>query len=220
MENEFPPNSHSQRDRSSVRTVEKSPEEKPEVRRVITGKVKERKKPLYRKFFEAFRPEDNVSFVEYTLLEVLVPSLKDSFRDTVDAGLDNVLGSGGTRRRRNGGGYSSYSSMSSARPRSRRDRDDRDDDRRPAKKASRGSFEHREFIIDSKVEGEEILDNLIALMSQYDAATVRDLLSLLGEPHNPVDLDWGWTDLRGARIHRLGRGEGYLLDLPRPVYLD
>ena len=76
----------------------------------------------------------------------------------------------------------------------------------------------REVILDSRVEAEEVLDSLIELSSKYDAATMRDLLSLIGEPHNTTHEDWGWYDLRGARIHRVGGG--YLLDLPRPEPLD
>lgn len=76
----------------------------------------------------------------------------------------------------------------------------------------------REIVLDSRVECEEVLDTLIELASKYDAATMRDLLGLIGEPHNPTHENFGWYDLRGSRIHRVS--EGYLLDLPRPEALD
>jgi hypothetical protein len=215
MENEFPPNSNHPKEERPSRP-EKT--EKKTVARVTKGKVIQRKKPLRKKFIDAFRPEDNVGFVEYTVLEVLVPGIKDALADAVHGTIDNALGTssaGRSRRRSGSGGYTSYSGMSSSRPRSRRDRDD---DRRPARRETRMADDAREIVLDSRVEAEEVLDNMIELISKYDVATMRDLLSLVGEPHNPTHEDWGWDDLRGARIHRIR--EGYLIDLPRPVALD
>jgi len=215
MENEFESNAHADRE-ARTRTVEKAPVKR--VTQITRGKVVQRKKPLYKKFFEAFRPEDGQGFVEYTLLEVIVPGFKDLVADASTGAIENALGVGhssrGRRRRRSGGGYTSYNSMGNARPHSRRDRDrdDRDDRR------SRSSSDLPELILDSRVEANEVVDTLIELISKYELCTVRDLLGLVGEPHNPTDEDWGWTDLRGARVHRVGGG--YLLDLPRPVSLD
>lgn len=219
MENEFPPNSHTRKETRTERTrVEKAPSAKKEVVRVTKSKATLRKRPLRKKFFDAFRPEDNVGFVEYTLLEVLVPGIKDALADAVHGTIDNALGTSRTTRsrRREGGGYTSYNRMGASRPRSRRDRDD--DDRRPRRAESRVADDAREVILDSRVEAEEVVDSLIELASKYDVATMRDLLSLIGEPHNPTHEDWGWADLRGTRIHRVGGG--YLIDLPRPEPLD
>lgn len=215
MDNEFPPNSHSQKEARPSRNTER-PSEKKEVVRVTRGKAIQRKKPLHRKFFEAFRPEDGRGFVEVALLDVLVPGIKDAIANSATDAIENALGVGHvrSRRRSGGGGYTSYSRMGSARPRDRRDRDD---DRRPRHRDT-SPADHREIVLDSRVEAEEVLDNMIELISKYETATVRDLLSLVGEPHSFTDEDWGWTDLRGARVHRVR--EGYLIDLPRPEPLD
>lgn len=216
MENEFPPNSHTQRDARPSRPA-KAPSEKKEVKRVIAGKVIQRKKPLYRKFIDAFRPEDNKGFGEYILLDVLAPGIKDVVADSATTAIENALGVDRARgRRRGGGGYTSYSGMSGARPRS--SSRSREDDRRPGRREPAGPSNVREIILETRAEAETVLDELIELMSKYDVATVRDLLSLLGVRHEFTDEDWGWTDLRGSRIHRVGGG--YLLDLPRPVALD
>lgn len=218
MENEFPPNSHARREaRRPQREVEKLPEKR-EVQQITKGKVILRKKSLFRKFLDAFKPEDNVGFVEYTLLEVLAPGIKDVMADAVHGTIDNALGTTSSHRsRRYGrsrGGYTSYNRMSDP-----GDRRSRDDDRRLSRRDSRRGDDAREVILPTRVEAEEVLDTLIELVSKYDAATMRDLLGMIGEPHNTSHEDWGWTDLRGARIHRIGR-DGYLLDLPRPEYLD
>lgn len=216
MDNEFPPNSHVQREvRPAREQTEKLPEK--DVRRVTKSKATLRKKPLYKKFFEAFRPEDNVGFVEYTLLEVLVPGLKDAMADAVHGTIDNALGTSSTRGRRRAGsrdGYTSYNRMSAPASRGR----GREEARRPRAPQARMADDVREVIVDTRVEAEEVIDSLIELISKYEVATMRDMLSLVGEPHNATHEDWGWTDLRGARPHRVGGG--YLIDLPRPEPLD
>lgn len=221
MENEFPPNSHAKKEARPAREKSEAAPPKKEVVRVTRSKATLRKKPLHKKFFDAFRPEDNVGFVEYTLLEVLVPGIKDALADAVHGTIDNALGTSSRGRRRSSrdrGGYTSYNRMSESR-RGRGDRDrDRDDDRRGRRRETRVADDVREVILDSRVEAEEVVDSMIELASKYDCATMRDLLSLIGEPHNPTHEDWGWFDLRGTRIHRVGGG--YLIDLPRPEPLD
>lgn len=219
MENEFPPNSHTRKEARPERPRTEKASEKREVVQITKNKATLRKKPLHKKFLDAFRPEDNVGFVEYTLLEVLVPGIKDALADAVHGTIDNALGTttGGSRRRRRDSGYTSYNRMSSARPRGRESRE-REEERRPRRRETRMADDVREVILDSRVEAEEVVDALIELASKYDAATMRDLLSLIGEPHNPTHEDWGWFDLRGTRIHRVGGG--YLIDLPRPEPLD
>lgn len=219
MENEFPPNNHMGKPARERRSEKAAPEKK-EVVRITKNKATIRKKPLRKRFLEAFKPEDNVSFVEYTLFEVLVPGIKDAIADASIGTIENALSSGSSGRRRSrggGGGYTSYNRMGSAR--SRGGRREREEERpRRSERVSRRSSDVPEISIPTRAEAEEVLDNLIELISVYDCATMRDLLSLVGEPHNPTDEDWGWTDLRGARVHRVNGG--YLLDLPRPESLD
>lgn len=220
MENEFPPNSHVQKEvRPASAVTDRTSPKKREVERITTSKATLRKRPLHKKFLDAFKPEDQVGFVEYTLLEVLVPGIKDAMADAVHGTIDNALGTSSRGRRSSRGrdsGYTSYSRMNASRS-GGRDRDR--DERRPSRRTeSRVADDVREILLDSRVEAEEVLDSLIELASKYDVATMRDLLSMIGESHNQSHEDWGWHDLRGARIHRVqGR---YLLDLPRPEALD
>lgn len=217
MTNEFPSNSHSSREARQERDREKPSSEGKQVRQVTRSKAMLRKRPLWKKFLDAFRPEDNVGFVEYALLEVLAPGVKDAMMDTAHGAVDNAFGN--TRRRGRRDGYTSYNRMGSARHRGRRERDDDDrGDRRRGRAPERRGSEPREIILDTRVEADEVLDSMFELISKYEVATMRDLLSLVGESHNYTDEDWGWSDLRGARIHKIR--DGYLLDLPRPEPLD
>ena len=219
MENEFPPNSHTARESRPARRVEKDDREpKREVQRVTSGKVIRRKKPIGRRIAEAFTMESLKSAFEHMLVDVMLPGAKDLASDAIDATKDRILygEEGYSPRGRRGRGYTSYSSMGGARVRDRRDRD-RDDDR-PTRRHSRPQVDHREIILDNRHEAERVIDGLFELISKYEVATLRDLLSMVGEPHNFTAEDWGWTDLRGARAHRVQGG--YLLDLPRPEALD
>lgn len=219
MENEFPPNSHAKKEARPARPSETTSDRK-EVARVATGKVIRRKRPLHKRFLDAFRPEDNKGFIEYVLLDMLVPGIKDTIADAGIASIENALGSGGHSRSRGrsrggggSGGYTSYNRMSSSRGSGRRD-----DDRRPAKRESRGPSDHQELVFETRVEANEVLDQMFEMVSKYEVVTMRDLLSLAGEPHSFTDEDWGWLDLRGSSVHRVNGG--YLLDLPRPEPLD
>lgn len=221
MENEFPPNSHTRREPAAKRTVEKAPERR-EVARVTTNKVLRRKKPLRKRFAEAFTGDGNEGVFEYVVLGVLVPGIKDIAADTATTAIERALfGDTSAPRRRGGsrGGYTSYSGMSAGRrePRSRGREPDREE-RPRTRRGARGPSSHEELIVGTRAEANEILDSLFELISKYEVATMRDLLSLAGEPHTNTDEDWGWYDLRGARAHKIR--EGYLIDVPRPEPLD
>ena len=222
MENEFPPNSHNKAPARRERPNPEKGESKDEVQRVTRGKVVQRKKPLRRKLLDAFKPEDVKDTVEHGIMEMLIPGIKDLVADTASSAIESALGvNGGGRnyRRRGGGGsgYTSYSSMGGARP-DRSRRGGRDDDKRDRRERRSAASDLNEIIVDTRVEANVVIDSLFEILSKYDSVTVKDLLVLVGEPHTYTDGDWGWTDLRGARIH--GVREGYLLDLPRPIPLD
>lgn len=210
MDSEFPPNSHGTRGAGHQKPKAEREPEKKTISKVVTGRVVERKRPLYQKFFDAFRPEDNKGFLEHMLVDVLAPGLRDAFSNAAHDMIDNTLGgySGGR-------GYTHYQSMS----RSRRDRREPDDDRRPRRRHYNDDpIDISQFIVESKVEADHILDLMFETLSRFKAVTLKDLKSALGVPHEFTDNDWGWIDLRGAGVHRV-RG-GYLLDLPRPEALD
>jgi hypothetical protein len=219
MSNEFQGNSHVDREESRPRKTEKKAEQKKVIHRVTKGQAIQRKKPLRKRFVETFTGDDQVGVFEYVMLDVMIPGIKDIIADVSTTAIERSLFGGDVRpRSRRRGGYTSYNRMSDrdrGRGRDRgRDRD-RDDDRR---RRPRG-HEHNEYIVPTRAEANEVLDTMIECISKYDSVSKRDLLSMLGEPHTFTDEDWGWYDLRGARVHSVGR-DGYLIDLPRPEELD
>src|SRR5690606_41700053 len=72
--------------------------------------------------------------------------------------------------------------------------------------------------LETRVEAEEVIDQLFELVSKYGHASVADLYGLLGVTANYTDEKYGWTDLRGSKPVKVR--EGYLLDLPRPEVLE
>lgn len=186
--------------------------EKQEVKKVTKGQVVERKKSLGRKFSDLFVGDDAQTVGEYLVQDVLVPALKNLISDAVGQGIDRFLfgGSGrGYAPSSRGRGHTGYNTMYSG---SKPVRDRRDSSRELSSKA-RASHDFSEIILESRGDAEQIIDNLIAILEEYDVATVADLYSLAGITPSFVDNKWGWNDLRTADVRRVR--EGYLLVLPR-----
>jgi hypothetical protein len=76
-----------------------------------------------------------------------------------------------------------------------------------------------EIVLESRGEAEQVIDQLIEIISQYQAASVADLYALVGVTSAYTDGKYGWTDLRGAGVSHV-RGGLYLLNLPKPIPLD
>lgn len=212
MVDEFPGNSNKEKERP--KQIHREPEKK--IERVTLGKVQRRKKPLGRRLKETFFGGDGRGVWEYITGDVLIPSLKDTIADVVTLGIERMIFDevrpSSRRGRRDPRGHVRYDRYSSS---SRRDRDDS----RNMSRRGRASHNFDEIILDSRVEAEEVIDNMFELIQQFEEVTVADLYELVGISGNYTDQKWGWDDLTGAGATRLSGG-GYLLDLPRPIPLD
>lgn len=193
-------------------TTETKPTKK-KVEKVVTSTVTRRPKPLGKKFSDTFVSGDARGVAVYVLNDVMLPAAKDMVADAVSQGIERMLFGDSTRSRptrRGGSAYTSYNRITSA-PK-------RDEPRREMTRKARAAHDFDEIILESRAEAEEVLDNLYSLVSDYDVATVGDLYELVDQPSSFTDEKWGWVDLRGANITRV-RG-GFLLDLPKPDYID
>lgn len=204
--NKYPGNSH-------VSKSEKATEKK--VERVTSGEVIQRKQSLGKRIAEAFAGDDMHSVGSYLLFEVALPALKTTISDMVSQGIERMLFGGGPARStstRQGATYTSYNRMYTGGSIVRRE------EPRTLSRQARANHDFREIILMSRGEAEQVIDQLQALIDQYDVATVSDLYQLVGISGTFAEEKWGWTDLRQAHVRRIR--EGYLLDLPRPVPLD
>jgi hypothetical protein len=213
---DFPPNSNKARERPTDATHEKPEEKKLEA--VVTGEVVRRKKPLGRRFKETFLGGDAKGVLGFVMLDVMIPAAKDMMADAVSQGIERMLfgeARSTSRRPRSGGGngYVSYNRYSSNTP-----RDGRREEPRSVSRGARARHDFDEIILATRVEAEEVIDRLSDLVQRYESATVADLYDLVGVSGSYTDDKWGWTDIRGATVQRIRNG--YLLDLPKPDYLE
>lgn len=221
MESEFPSNSNTRKPpKAGVNPAKK-------VEKVVTGEVIQRKKPLGKRFRETFSGDDNRSVGSYVLFDVLIPAAKDMIADAVSQGIERKLfGEVRSSSRRGGyrpGGsifgnasYNPYHRYSGGGGSSLRPDPRQQSNARSRNRVTQSTYD--EIILATRAEATEVIDNLIAIIAQYDVATVADLFELVGVTGEFTDEKWGWTDLMGADIQRIH--EGYLLNLPRPQALN
>ena len=196
----------------------KGTEEPPDknIKRVTSGEPKRRKKSLGKQFKETFIAGDVKTAVRYGAFEVLLPMARDMIVDVTTQGIEKLI-FGDSRRSRGvtppASGPTGYVSYNRYAMGSRQSSPQRAMSRR-----ARSRHDFDEIVLESRVETEEVLDNLFQIVSQYGAVSVMDLYELVGLSSSHTDNKWGWTDLRGAGVTRV-RG-GFLLDLPEPQPLD
>ncbi len=71
-----------------------------------------------------------------------------------------------------------------------------------------------EVTFQARSDAEKVLDQMNQTISDYGHVTIADLFELVGETGSFKSNHFGWTDLKAARVKRLGFG--YLLELPKP----
>lgn len=175
------------------------------VEKITQGAVRTRKKSVGKKMRDIFINEDANTIKSYILMDVIIPEIKEVIMETV-----NVILFGGTKpgRKKGNNSYVSYSSYSS-----------------PSYKQSK-QVEKRntvndfnDVIFESRGEAEEVLSALIDVIEDYESATVADLYDLVGITGNFTDNKYGWHDLTNSSVSR-ARGGGYIINLPRAIYID
>lgn len=208
-ENEFPPNSNVSKTASAADK---------KITRVTTADPVRKRRSLRKQFSETFVAGDLRGAVSYVLLDVLLPAAKDMVVEAGSQGIERLI-FGETRRRGLRGpqagatGYVQYNRMSGPTVASRIS-----GPARAMSRAARSRFNFDEIVIESRTEAEEVIDQILEVVSRYGQATVADLYELVGINSTHTDHRWGWVDLHGAGVSRI-RG-GYLLDLPEPEPLD
>ena len=183
-----------------------APAERKRVEKVVTGKVRTKKKSEISKLKDTFISEDVSNVKSYIVMDVLIPAAKRAISDIVRDGIDMIL-YGDTRGRR--GGSSSGASYVSYRSYS--DRDRRDDRRESSR--TRVGYDYDDIILESRVEAEEVLQRMDELIETYGIVSVADLYDLVGKSCNYTDNKYGWINIRNAEPVRVR--DGYLLKMPK-----
>lgn len=172
---------------------------------VAVGKVK--KKSEIKKFSDVFLAEDVGNVGNYILMDVVIPAIKKTLSDIVRDGVDMMLfggrrssGSSGTNAR-----YVSYSKMS-----------DRRDERRDYPE-NRTRFSYDSISLDSRGDAELVLSRMEDAIEEYGTVSVGDLYDLVGQSCDHTAYNYGWMNLRNAKV--ISTRDGYMLDLPKAMPL-
>ena len=196
---EYVSNSHKSKQEAAA-------EEKKEIKKVVSGKVKTKKNDG-RKFANIFISEDAANVKSYVFMDVLVPAIKKAVVDIVTDGI-NMVFYGDT----NGGGRSKNRSGNKVSYRAYYDDDRRD--RRDSGTRVGNRFDYDDLIFDSRGEAEAVLSQMDEVIDRYDFVTVADMYDMADLTAPYTANKYGWDNLRNAEVIR-ERGGGYIIKLPK-----
>lgn len=174
--------------------------EKKKVDKVISGKVKTKKKSGLKQLANSMFAEDCESVKSYILMEVLLPTISDGVVDILKKSIDAIFGrkSSKSDSRASRLSYRSYYDDANNR---------RDYDR------ARTRYDYDDIIFDTRGEAEEVLERMDELVDTYGNASVADFYDLVGVTGKYTDNKYGWKDIHTAKIVRVS-GDGYMIKLP------
>lgn len=200
---DYAPNSHKSKEEKSLTEV---PERK-KLEKVVTGKVKTKKRNEISKLGEIFIAEDARNVKSYILMEVLVPAVKKAISDIVTNGIDMLLfGEGGRTRKTSSASTVSYRNYYDQKDITRRDYSS-------ARVRTRTGYSYDDIILETRGEAEEVLARMDELIETYGIVSVADMYDLVGKTCNYTDNKYGWTNILNAEpIHVR---DGYMLKMPK-----
>ncbi len=188
-----------------------APEKKDPPKQIVSASVKPVKESVFKKFKENFFGSDVNSVMGYITAEVLLPALKDLIVDTASKGVERMI-YGEVRSRRGRGSSDNRSRYSYGSPIDVRSRPSQGFV--PSPRRQQGGRTHMvgEVYLESRIDGEQVLETLSEMIDRYGVASIADLYGLLGHPTNYIDNNWGWTELLLADV--VQTPDGWLLKLP------
>lgn len=206
---QLPDNSHAARAERAERQQQESAGTEKRVEKVVKGRVRTKKNEL-RKLTDVFITEDVHNVKSYILMDVLVPAIKKAIYDIVVNSLDMTMYGGRSGGRRSNADRVSYTDYGSS---SRRD--DRD---RRRETRSTTPFDYDDIIFDTRAEADKVLGCMDDIIDTYGVVRVTDLFDLVGESSPHTAMNYGWSNIRNAKIVSV-RGGGYKIEMPRAVHI-
>ena len=199
----YEPNSHKYKEEQKKKEVS----EEKKIEKVISGKVKTKKKSEIKKFTDLFISEDANSVWNYIVSDILVPSIKKTISDIVTNGIDILLNGEPSSKKKSSGSKVSYRSYY----------DSQHDYKSNISTKSR--FDYDDIVFETRGDAERTLDLMQEIIDQYEFVSVADLYDMvdLVAPHTANR--YGWTSIRSACVIR-ETGGGYVIKLPRAKVID
>lgn len=215
MNDEFPNNSSRSGEPEKESDVDRN------IEKIIIGEATIRKPSKWRRFRSSFIAGDASSVSEYVFWNLMIPALKDGMSDIIRTFADMMIY--GEKRNHFGptstpaSGFGSTSKMNYAGISS--------GSRLVLSPAQVGPSEPmhvrynpNEIIVPTRSEAEGTIARMHEILERYNAVTVSDLYRLVGLSPDYTDQNWGWTDLTGSDVRRVG--DGVLIVLPTPKDLN
>ena len=200
----LPDNSHKSRNEKKTASEMTKPDEK-RAEKIVHGKVKTKENGM-RKLTDIFISEDVSNVKNYILFDVVVPALKKAIYDLVVGTLDMSLYGGrgsGKRPTADRVSYRDYNDIS------RRDNRSYDSTR------TNSGYSYDDIVLETRGEAEAVLSRMDEIMEEYNIVRVADLYDLVGVTGDYTDNNYGWTNIRNAKIVHVR--DGYKIDMPRAL---
>ena len=180
-------------------------EQRKKQEKVVQGKVRRKKKSEVSKLKDIFISEDVEDVKSYIIMDVVIPTIKNTILDTVSMCLFGDT----AKRSRNHNTVSYNRDYSSA---SRSGRTNR-------RNTTSSRYDFDDIIFDSRGEAEDVLDHMEEIMASYNGiVTVADFYDLAGVTGNWTDNNYGWTNLSRATVQRTR--DGFIINLPKALPVD
>jgi len=199
------------------------------IKKVVTGgRATQRKPTIISRLKEMFGGADGKGVLEYVIVDVAAPALRDLVADALSEGIQRMIFGNrddddrrGSSRNRGHGGYSGgrggerpYVSHTPYHNASRRD----DSYRGGSDRTPRRGHDIVEIVLDNRQDAEDALFELRNALDRYRNVSIGDLYGIVDIDRTPADESYGWFNLRYASVRKVR--DGYLLDLPKPEPLN
>lgn len=207
----FRGNSHSEKNQTPKPKAKKGPD------LVLSSPPKVGKASVWSRLGGHIFSSDGDSVASVVWNEVVIPTLKNLFYDTVTRGAAQaVFGDGRPSSTRPGPATRNLGGSGYHRPVSRGG--DRDTRREPLDRRSRATHNFKTMTFPNIRDAEATADYLIDYIREYDHVSVAELYDKIGITPDFPDYNFGWRDLTGIRVRQVR--DGFILDLPPTEQLD
>lgn len=174
---------------------------------VVKGETKIRKKTELEKVADTFLAEDRAKAWEHIINDLLVPAVNNFIVDTIAVLLKVKITPDQNRSRTiDSVSYRSY--------------DKQYDRRREPVQAPRSANSFGDVILSYRDDAEAVLDRMADAITCQGYASIANLYEFSGQSDciRYTYYDYGWTDIRDARVDMLPNGD-WIIRMPPAVYI-
>ena len=176
---------------------------RPKVEKVISGEATTRKRSGIARMSDVFISEDVRTVKNRIFMDVIVPGIKNVIADIVTRGIQMILYGDTVRPNQAPGARYNYGSCFNSASQQK------------PPTVNTVSYGYDDPIVHSRGDAERILQEMAEIIQEYKSASIADLYDLCGITGRPTDMNYGWTELGGARPVLVPGG--YLIQMPRPT---